>query len=146
MDAWTALAFTVCGVALLFVLLRRLRHRAGSAGGALRAYLRHFDACGVPDEVSLAIFHRLQRWMADTSGNFPVRPGDSLERVYGIAPDEIADALRLLVRESGRRWPEGESGDEVSTVEDLVRFVARCPLAAGGDALCAGPGRSGPVG
>lgn len=124
MDAWTSLALVVGAVAALALGLRRLRGRRRRAGGSLRAFLRHFDAAGVPDDVALEVFQHLQRWMAEADRAFPVDPHDDLS-VYGVEPGDVDDALAVLLAACGRR-AQGER-PPLSTVDELVRYLAACP-------------------
>jgi len=124
---WTALAIVAACVAGLVALLLRMGRRPGRARDTFGPFLRHFDARGVPPEVSSALYRHLQRWMSDGGSAFPVRPGDDLAAVHGIDPEDVATTVDLLLVECGRRRREGGESDEISTVEDLVLFVASCP-------------------
>lgn len=125
MDAWTSLALVLGVVAALALGLRRLRARQRRAGaGSLRAFLHHFDAAGVPDDVALEVYHQLQRWMAEADRAYPVDPRDELS-AYGVEPGDVDDALAVLLAACGRRTA-GER-PPLATVDDLVRYLAACP-------------------
>jgi hypothetical protein len=124
-DVWTSLALTLGAVAALALGLRRLRGRQRRAGGgSLRAFLRHFDAAGVPDDVALEVFHQLQRWMAEADRAYPVDPRDELS-VYGVEPGDVDDALAMLLAACGRR--AAGTRPPLATVDELVRYLAACP-------------------
>jgi hypothetical protein len=124
-NGWSALAAVVVLVAALLLLWRRLRARPRRVD-ALGPFLRHFDERDVPTDVSLAIFHHLQRWMSDSQRGYPVRSNDPLD-IYGITADDVDDTLSLLLTECGRRRTGG-SRPPIATVEDLVLHVAACPV------------------
>jgi hypothetical protein len=126
-DAWSILATVVGLVAAMLLLWRRIRARPGSGrGDSLGPFLRHFDERGIPTDVSLAIFHHLQRWMSDSQRGFPVRPGDDLV-IYGISAEDVDDTLALLLSECGRH-PAAAPRPPIASVDDLVLHVADCPV------------------
>lgn len=124
---WTVLAIVAVSVAGLAALLLLVRRRPQRTRDTLGPFLRHFDARGVPPEVSSTLHRHLQRWMSDGGKSFPVRPGDDLATVYGIEPEDVATTVELLLTECGRRRGEDVGGERIETVEDLVLFVASCP-------------------
>ncbi len=61
---------------------------------------------------------------------FPVRPADTIDGIYGIVDEDVEDMVKDVLKEANRRMPnEGEIKFPVSleTVEDVVNFVAHCP-------------------
>jgi hypothetical protein len=124
---WTTLAIVAGSVAGLAVLLLVVRRRPRHTRDTLGPFLRHFDARGVPADVSSMLHRHLQRWMSDAGKSFPVRAGDDLAKVYGIEPEDVGTTVDLLLTECGRRRGEAVGGERIATVEDLVLFVASCP-------------------
>ena len=138
MSGWTSLLVVGAGVLALGVVLLRIVRRP-RRGDALRIYLRHFDAQGVPDDVSLKIFHHLGRWMSESGGGYPVLPSDRLS-IYGIAPGDVGDTLAILSHECGRQCPVAAAGT-ISTVDDLVRAIANAPRTAQSEPAESAPSR-----
>lgn len=128
MGGWASLALALAVVAALAVLWTTLQGRRTSRarGASPAAFLRHFDALGIPDDIALSIYHHLERWMADSRGSIAIGPRDDL-RAYGIDPEDLADALALLLASCGRRAGTDAARPRIASVEDLVRYVASCP-------------------
>ena len=95
--------------------------------------------------VGEAIYHHLEGWMADAGRAVSVSARDALSR-YGIAPEDVDDALGLLLAACDRRAP-ADPRPPLHTVEELVRYVASCPRSPaaqsgiGGGSTRAQPGR-----
>jgi hypothetical protein len=131
LNGWTALAIVATSVACLAALLLLVRRRPRRGRDTLGPFLRHFDARGVPPEVSSTLHRHLQRWMRDSASSFPVRPGDDLATVHGIEPEDVESTVDLLLAECGRHRDPALDTERIRTVEDLVLFVASCPPAGG---------------
>ena len=122
-----------------------MRPGRGRRDATLAGFLHAFDATGVPDDVALAIYHHLEGWMADAGRAVSVSARDALS-LYGIAPEDVDDALGLLLAACGRRAPT-DPRPPLRTVEELVRYVASCPQSPaaqsgiGGGSRRAQPGR-----
>lgn len=119
----------ICGAiaALGLVLVRMRRARQRRPASALPAFLRHFEAKGVPVEVAATVFRQLQRWMQAQDRHFPVRHDQSLRGVYGLVPEELDAALQRLAPECGRRFDPSLPHPPIETVSDLVKVLASCP-------------------
>lgn len=122
---WTGGA--ILALALVWTRLRAAQRRRPAS--ALPAFLRHFEAKGVPVELAAAAFHQLQRWMQAQDRRFAVRPDQDLRAVYGIVPEELGPALARLAAECDRRFDpvSAPPPEALRTVDDLVRALARCP-------------------
>jgi hypothetical protein len=127
-SGWASLALALgVVVALAAVWTTLQRRRAGRTRGASPAhFLRHFDALRIPDDVALSVYHHLERWMADSRGSCTIGPREDL-RAYGIEPEDLDDALALLIAACGRRAAGDLARPRIASVEDLVRYVASCP-------------------
>lgn len=127
MSGWASLALALGVVVVLAVLWTTLQQRrAGRARAASpAAFLRHFDALQIPDDVTLSIYHHLEHWMADSRGRLAIGPRDDL-RAYGIDAEDLDDALALLLAACGRRADDDAARPRIANVEDLVRYVASC--------------------
>lgn len=128
LDALRPLLWTGGAVLLLGFLLLRLRgEQRRWPASALPPFLRHFEAQGIPAEVSASVFRQLQRWMEAQDGRFAVRPDQDLASVYGLVPEELHAALSRLAPECGRRFDPQQSHVPLVTVADLVTALSRCP-------------------
>ena len=122
-----------------------MRPGRGRRDATLAGFLHAFDATGVPDDVALAIYHHLEGWMADAGRAASVSARDALS-LYGIAPEDVDDALGLLLAACDRRVAASPR-PPLRTVEELVRYVASCPRnpgaqgGIGGGSTRARPGR-----
>ncbi|HEY5657238.1 MAG TPA: hypothetical protein VIY27_05570 [Myxococcota bacterium] len=145
MSGWTSLVLAVGIVLALALLWTRLqRRRAARARGASpAAFLRHFDALQVPDDVILSLYHHLEGWLAESRGGRAIGPNDDL-RIYGIEPEDLDDALALLAGACGRRPGADRARPRIASVEDLVRYVASCPPAPADAGPSARPARNRP--
>lgn len=78
-----------------------------------------------PAETTEAVAAYLQSLAGDP--HFAVRAIDSLYRVYGIADEDLDDAVLFLAGRVGAPPPttEAVSGSPVETVADLVLMVSR---------------------
>ncbi|MGH0028272.1 MAG: hypothetical protein ACQGVC_00650 [Myxococcota bacterium] len=127
-DALTLLLQVGVTILLLAVVLVRLRARARRRpASTLPAFLRHFEAQGVPVEVAASVFRQLQRWMEAQDRHYPVRPDQDLAGVYGLVPEEVEGALARLAGECGRRFDPDAPRPPLASVADLVTALARCP-------------------
>lgn len=130
MEPWSALIATLAVVAALALTLLGVRRalRERRVGDPLGGFLRHFERRGVPPEIAHAAYEELRSWLGAAPGAHRVRPGDDLQHVYGVTPDERREAVELVARACGRTLPaDAALADEVGSVEDLVDAVARCP-------------------
>ena len=127
---WASLAIAVAAVLALAAVWRWVAGRRRADGASLASFLRHFDALHVPDEVALRVHHHLEQWMADAGQAFPVGPRDPLSR-YGIGPEDVDEALDLLLGASGSSAGSARGRPPIETVEDLVRCVAGHGCGAG---------------
>lgn len=129
-DALLPLVWVGAAILLLGFVLVRLR-RAGQRrpASALPPFLRHFEAKGIPAEVSATVFRQLQHWMQAQDRHFAVRPDQRLDTVYGLLPEELDAALARMAAECGLRFHPDAPRPPLETVSDLVTALARCPEA-----------------
>jgi hypothetical protein len=116
-------------VAALAAIWIGVRPGRGRRDATLAGFLHAFDATDVPDDVALAIYHHLEGWMADAGRTVSVGARDALS-LYGIAPEDVDDALELLLAACHRRAPP-DPRPPLRTVEELVHYVASCPRSPG---------------
>jgi hypothetical protein len=58
---------------------------------------------------------------------FPIEPADDLDRVLGLDDEDVKQAVRDLLDETGREYLPGLLQSPLVTVVDLVRYIQASP-------------------
>jgi hypothetical protein len=103
-------------------LSKQIRLASLRAGQGFREYLASFGPGEWPLDVQRATFEFLRGRLAV---EFPVLASDDIERVYGIAGDDLHDAV-MSVAYACKRNPVLDE-QAILTVRDLVSVVGRFP-------------------
>lgn len=118
-----------------FLKFRRIKQARRT--GRAEAFERRMRELAVPEAISAELLAFLRRWMR--APDLEVRSEDDLVEVFGLADDDVFDALREMAIRTNRRVPEkladvlaltGLSASEastVNTVEDLALLMSRLP-------------------
>jgi hypothetical protein len=115
-----------------FLLDLRARHIANARHGeGFENFERHFAPQGVEELVVSSVYRYFEDWMRSSIvKEFPVRPTDTIDQIYGIVDENVEDMVKDVLKETNRQIPnEGEIKVPVNleTVEDVVNFVSQCP-------------------
>lgn len=111
--------------AVAWSLARQAKYSRQRRGG-FPEYLASFGGDDLPSDVQRAVYTVLRQglWV-----KFSARADDSLEEVYGLVGDDVAEFI-AAVGEACNRVVASEPNC-VRTVRDVVWVVAGCPRAAG---------------
>ncbi len=139
MNIFVGLVVLLLGFALVqlvgFLKFRRIRQARRT--GHAEAFEHRMKELAVPEAISAELLAFLRRWMR--APDLEVRSEDDLAEVFGLADDDVFDALREMAVRTNRRVPEkladvltltGLSASEASTVhtvEDLALLMSRLP-------------------
>lgn len=125
--AWIALA--IAAGLLLAMVARRVQFQnlaAERTGECFATFRASFDTDDVSDELLRAVYTAVQEWCP--VAEFPVRPDDDIERVYGIAEEDFEHTVMGVLKQFGRVAPPlSEHPPVIVTVRDFVLFVTECP-------------------
>jgi hypothetical protein len=95
------------------------------AGYDVECFVREMTAAGHDAEVSRTVYCYIEnRHRID----FPILPGDDLYTVLGVTDECVRRAMPSLLQATGREPNVGRLMKQLTTVEDLVKFVASAPL------------------
>lgn len=133
MTTCSAVAFLFVLVTVVGNLVSRKRYRALAnerAGESFDSFRAAF-AEDCPINVLWSVYVQIQRWTCVSE--FPVRPDDDLETVFGI-DEELEDELWYILKRCDRKLPDRLPAHvPIATVRDLVAFVITCPEVSGLD-------------
>lgn len=110
------------GTTYTFIKDRRLKNLRKGEG--LDSFISYFSREEIPKELLIRVYEFFEDWM--NIKDFPIRPGDSLSKVYGIVNEDLDDAVFKIVKACNYRTPTDEdvkAVPPVKNVEDLVRFL-----------------------
>ncbi|HXB62377.1 MAG TPA: hypothetical protein VNU94_05965 [Acidobacteriaceae bacterium] len=89
-------------------------------------FVREMAEAGHDSEVA----HTVYQYIEDMHRiDFPILPSDDLYTVLGITDDAVRRAMPMLLEAMGRQAQIGRLMKPLTTVEDLVKFVANAPRA-----------------
>jgi hypothetical protein len=95
------------------------------AGYDVECFVREMTAAGYDAEVCRTVYYYIEdRHRID----FPILPTDDLYTVLGVTDETIQRAMPELMQATGREPRIGRLMKQLTTVEDLVRFVDSAPL------------------
>ena len=118
------------GVFMVWHHVRIRRIAAARPGESFETFRASFGEQDVAPEVLRTVYATFQKWWPHSVAAFPVRPDDDLGHVYGIAGEDLDDAVMDAVAACGRRLPPDEQlrgMRPICTVRDLACFVSGCP-------------------
>ncbi len=114
------------GLALLYFSAqsRRAALVRDRSGRTEETFAEYLAAYGFDPEIARATYRYLQQVHRIA---FPILPKDDLDRDLGLDDDEVRQALRALLEESGRTYLPGLIDSPLVKVVDLVRYVQASP-------------------
>ena len=125
------LVFVALIVFMSVVVHERTKRIAASREGEnFDTFRSSFDADEVPQDVLLAVYAKFQEWCSGAVAEFPVRGTDHILAVYGMADEDLDDAIVEVIAMTGRRLPpevQLRRMGPVIIVKDFAFFVAECP-------------------
>lgn len=115
--------------AIRFTLLARQRPDEN-----LETYLMRFRSSEFCHDVAIAVFENLQAYPFGDARMFPIRPDDSLEKIYGVCDeDDFEFETDMVLIDTDRDWPRPAEDFEIPhTVEDWVLLISTFPKAEDG--------------
>lgn len=109
---------------------RYRQHQLAKArsGRGFEEFAGYFPAERYPRDKLRVVYEYFQglQWVK----NFPVDPNDDLSDVYGLADEDLDDAVFELAERYGKKSPTDadiEGQPPVRTVADVVRLLSRLP-------------------
>ena len=118
------------GVVTLWGHVRTQRMAAARTGESFETFRDAFGEEDVAPQVLRTVYATFQTWWPHSVAAFPVRADDDLGHIYGIAGEDLDDAVMDAVAACGRRLPPDEQlrgMRPIVTVRDLACFVFGCP-------------------
>jgi hypothetical protein len=94
------------------------------AGYCEDRFVQEMAEAGHDAEVARTVYHYIEDMHRI---DFPILPSDDLYTVLGITDDAVRRAMPLLLEALGREAQIGRLMKQLTTVEDLVKFVANAP-------------------
>ncbi len=98
-----------------------VRDRSGRTEETFADYLA---AYGFDPEIARTTYRYLQEHQ---KVSFPIEPADDLDRDLGLDGEELEQAVRDLLAETGRQYLPGLLESPLVTVIDLVRHIQASP-------------------
>jgi hypothetical protein len=98
-------------------------HRAGYD---VECFVRDMVAAGNDAEVARTVYYYIEDMHRI---DFPILPEDDLYTVLGVTDEAVRRAMPVLLQSMGREASLGRLMKQLTTVEDLVRFVGTAPSA-----------------
>jgi hypothetical protein len=98
-----------------------LRDRSGRTEDTFSEYLA---AYGFDPEIARTTYRYLQQ---EQQVAFPILPKDDLDRDLGLDGDDLKQAVRDLLHDTGRDYLPGLLESPLVTVVDLVRYIQASP-------------------
>lgn len=95
----------------------------------LNKFIANFMEEGIPAHLSTRVYEYFQQWMYDE--NFRVLPDDDIYGTYGMADEDLDDAVLKLAKEAGCPTPTNQAVKDmppVRTVRDLVHLLWKLHL------------------
>jgi hypothetical protein len=89
-------------------------------------FVQEMVEAGHDDEVARTVYQYIEDMHRI---DFPILPSDDLYTVLGITDDAVRRAMPMLLQAMGREARIGRLMKQLTTVEDLVKFVANAPRA-----------------
>lgn len=96
-------------------------HRAGYD---VECFLREMTAAGHDVEVARTVYYYIEDMHRI---DFPILPEDDLYTVLGVTDEAVRRAMPVLLQSMGRDVSLGRLMKQLTTVEDLVKFVGTAP-------------------
>jgi hypothetical protein len=87
-------------------------------------FVEYLAAYGFDQGIARAAYRYLQQ-MHEI--DFPILPKDDLDRDLGLDGDDLKQAVRDLLDETGRQYLPGLLSSPLVTVADLVRYIQASP-------------------
>jgi len=131
MKLWIVLG--IVGIFVVWYVWARYRQHQlarSRSGRGFEEFAGHFPPESYPRDKLRAVYEYFQS--LQFVENFPVDPNDDLYKVYGLADEDLDDAVFELAERYGKKSPTDadlEGQPPVRTVADLVRFLSRLPPA-----------------
>jgi hypothetical protein len=126
------LCLVLFGVFMAWGHVRIRRIAAARTGESFETFRGAFGREDVAPEVLRTVYATFQAWWPHSVAAFPVRADDALGQIYGIAGEDLDDAVMDAVAACGRRLPPDEQlrgMRPIVTVRDLACFLSACPEA-----------------
>lgn len=121
----------VCAVLLrLSAWYRENRLRRKRAGVTQETFTAQLQQYGFDPVIAGSTFRYLQEVQMVS---FPVLPGDDLEKVLGLTPEEVEQSVRDLSMGLRREYSPGLQPTPLVTVEDLIRRLQSQPRTSKAD-------------
>ena len=98
-----------------------VRHRSGRTEETFAENLAEY---GFDPELARATYRYLQ---GQQNVAFPIEPFDDLDCDLGLDSEDLSEAIRALLAETGRIYLPGLLDSPLVTVEDLVRTIQASP-------------------
>jgi hypothetical protein len=124
--AFLAFLAVCCGVIAYAASGRKKQLEERRAGYNEDRFVQDMTASGHDAEVSRTVYQYIQDMHRI---DFPILPGDDLYTVLGVTDGDVRRAMPMLLQALGREAQIGRLMKQLTTVEDLVKFVADAPRA-----------------
>jgi hypothetical protein len=131
MQAFIYLALFFIGLFSLLMIFQWIRdyiNLRNRRGDKKEDFIDYFVSQGISESLALSVYHYLQNWV--NFKDFPVRPQDNIDDIYGIAEESLDDLIIEIAESNNLEIPSNTDywGKPVVTVEDLIRFIASFPI------------------
>jgi hypothetical protein len=103
---------------------RRAALTRDRSGRTEETFAEYLAAYGFDPEIARTTYRYLQEHQ---KVSFPIEPADDLDRDLGLVGEELEQAVRDLLAETGRQYLPGLLESPLVTVIDLVRHIQASP-------------------